>query len=123
MARGFRLVSPDEVEVRPLQGGRGLSYRLLDERTGSGRVELRLNVIAPGSPPGPYHYHSECEDIYVVLAGEALLVVEGEEYRATAGQVAYIAPGVRHCVQNVGSKELRVLEIYAPAGPDFQEAT
>ena len=42
------------------------------------QVGISLFVLAPGEPIGMYHSEADEED-FLVLAGEALLIVEGEE--------------------------------------------
>ena len=42
------------------------------------QLGVSLYVLAPGEPIGMYHWEADEED-FLVLAGEALLIVEGEE--------------------------------------------
>ncbi len=54
-----------------------------------GRVHqlgVRLHVLPPGEPNGLYHPEDKQED-FLVLAGECLLLVEGEERRLRASTV------------------------------------
>ena len=44
---------------------------------------INLNVLQPGQPMGMYHRENTQED-FLVLAGECLLIVEGEEREAEA---------------------------------------
>ena len=43
-------------------------------------VGFRLHVLQPGEPNGLYHSESQQED-FLVLSGECVLLVEGEERR------------------------------------------
>ena len=42
------------------------------------QVGINLSVLEPGQPMAMYHWEADQED-FLVLAGEALLVIEGEE--------------------------------------------
>ena len=39
---------------------------------------MAIRVVDPGEPTGTYHWETEQED-FLVLSGEALLIVEGQE--------------------------------------------
>jgi mannose-6-phosphate isomerase-like protein (cupin superfamily) len=47
------------------------------------------------------HQHPE-EEVWNVVAGEAVLVVDGEERRLGPGQAAIVPPGIPHSVTVVG---------------------
>ena len=42
------------------------------------QVGIHLSVLEPGQPMAMYHWEADQED-FLVLSGEALLIVEGEE--------------------------------------------
>ncbi len=42
------------------------------------QIGIALNVLGPGEPIGMYHWETDQED-FLVLSGEALLIIEGEE--------------------------------------------
>ena len=46
--------------------------------TSFGELGINLFVLGPGEPIGMYHWEANQED-FLVLAGEALLIAEGEE--------------------------------------------
>jgi uncharacterized cupin superfamily protein len=39
---------------------------------------MSIQVLSPGEPNGTYHWETEQED-FLVLSGEGLLIVEGQE--------------------------------------------
>src|SRR6266699_1679293 len=45
---------------------------------GFSQLGINLSVLGPGEPMAMYHWEADQED-FLVLAGEALLIVEGEE--------------------------------------------
>ncbi len=56
---------------------------------------VTVQVIQPGQPSGLYHAESNQED-FLVLAGECLLLVEGEERRLRAWDFVHCPPGTAH---------------------------
>jgi mannose-6-phosphate isomerase-like protein (cupin superfamily) len=104
---------------KEMDKGRGSTFALVDEVAGARNVDVHLNVLRPGGGLGNYHYHERAENIYIILEGRARMIVEGEEHFAGANQVVFIPPGVRHATANAGDTPLRLIEIYAPGGPDF----
>jgi uncharacterized cupin superfamily protein len=54
-----------------------------------------LQVVWPGQPSGLYHAESNQEG-FLVLAGECLLLVEGEERRLQAWDFVHCPPGTAH---------------------------
>jgi mannose-6-phosphate isomerase-like protein (cupin superfamily) len=113
------VVDESEARTRDLRGGRGVSLQLIDESMGSKFIDVHVNVLRPGSGPGPYHYHSNAENIYYVLQGTAQVIIDGRKILAGPGVAIWIQPNERHGVENVGEDELRLVEIKAPASSDF----
>ena len=55
-------------------------------------VGFTLQVLQPGQPSGMYHAESNQED-FIVLAGECLLLVEGEERPLRTWDFVHCPPG------------------------------
>jgi uncharacterized cupin superfamily protein len=51
--------------------------------------------MGPGEPSGTYHWETEQED-FLVLAGEGLLIVEGEERPLRQWDFVHCPPETRH---------------------------
>ena len=60
-----------------------------------------LGVIAPGQPSALYHRESNQED-FLVLAGECLLLIEGEERRLVAGDFVHCPADTEHIFVGAG---------------------
>jgi len=72
----------------------------LEPRT-FGQVGFTLAVLEPGKPSGMYHGESGQED-FIVLAGECLLLVEGEERRLRAWDFFHCPAGTEHVFVGAG---------------------
>jgi len=56
---------------------------------------MSIQVLPPGEPNGTYHWETEQED-FLVLAGEALLIVEGQERPLEQWDFVHCPPETRH---------------------------
>jgi mannose-6-phosphate isomerase-like protein (cupin superfamily) len=102
----------------PMTRGRGHSTHLFDLTNGAVNADIHFNVLLPGSPSGPYHYHKKAENYYYLLEGSIRLIVEGEAYIVNANDAVFIPPGLKHRVEHIGSIPTKFIEVYAPAGLD-----
>src|SRR4029450_13161968 len=62
---------------------------------------ITLQVLQPGQPSGLYHAETAQED-FLVLAGECLLLIEGEERPLRAWDFAHCPPGTAHAFVGAG---------------------
>jgi uncharacterized cupin superfamily protein len=76
--------------------GRGESLPF-EGRTDFPQVGLELYVLGPGEPIGLYHWEANQED-FLVLSGDALLLVEGEERPLRQWDFVHCPPGTRHII-------------------------
>jgi mannose-6-phosphate isomerase-like protein (cupin superfamily) len=74
-------------------------------------------VVPPGCSIG-LHRHGDDEEIYVVLEGAGVMMLDDVPHRVAAGSVIVNAPGGTHGLTNDGSVPIRifVVEIAAPPG-------
>ena len=95
--------------------GRGNSLPL----TGSDKFEaetyfpmlgMSIQVIAPGEPNTMYHWESDQED-FLVLAGEALLIVEGQERVVRRWDFVHCPPQTRHAFVGAGDEPCVILAV------------
>jgi mannose-6-phosphate isomerase-like protein (cupin superfamily) len=98
---------------------RGTQIRLFGEDTGAKNIDVHINVINADSGSGPYHYHEHAENVYIVLEGQIEVVIEGKRHVLSKDDVAFIPPGVKHSAGATGGAQAKAIEIYAPAGVDF----
>ena len=76
---------------------------------------FRLAVLAPGMPGTLYHADSRQED-FLVLAGECLLLIEGEERKLRAWDFVHCAPGTAHAFVGAGEGPCVLLMTGSRAG-------
>ena len=101
---------PEGVGVATL-GGEAVD-RFLRLRDPLGITSFGLNkiVLAPGER-NRLHRHTVQEEVYLVLAGELNLGLEGVEHRFGVGELVRVAPGVRRQLVNRGPGVLELLVI------------
>jgi quercetin dioxygenase-like cupin family protein len=68
----------------------------LISREDSGVVAWVHAVDIDGARP---HYHKRATELYYVLEGEGVVVLDGEEHAVRKGSLVHIAPGVVHGAQ------------------------
>jgi uncharacterized cupin superfamily protein len=62
---------------------------------------MAIRVVGPGEPSTIYHWETEQED-FLVLSGEALLIVEGEERPLKRWDFVHCPPETRHVFVGTG---------------------
>jgi uncharacterized cupin superfamily protein len=83
---------------------RGPRGAVCDLEAGQDWPQLGFNlfVLAPGNPMSMYHWEADQED-FLVLSGEALLIVEGQERPLRAWDFVHTPPRVAHTIVGAGS--------------------
>jgi uncharacterized cupin superfamily protein len=89
--------------------GRGHSLPLTgwtDEEAETYFPQLGINlvVLGPGEPIGMYHWEADQEG-FLVLCGEALLIVEGEERPLRQWDFVHCPPRTKHVIVGAGEAE------------------
>jgi len=77
-----------------------------------GDLGINICVLSPGQPNCLYHRESVQED-FLVLAGECLLLVDGEERPLKAWDFFHCPPGVDHVFVGAGDGPCAVLMVGA----------
>lgn len=76
------------------------------------QVGINLFVLGPGEPIGMYHWEADQED-FLVLSGEALLLIEGEERPLRRWDFVHCPAGVEHMIVGAGNGPCAVLAVGA----------
>jgi len=80
------------------------------------QVGVNLYALAPGEPIGMYHWEA-CQEDFLVLSGEALLIVEGEERRLRRWDFVHCPARTGHIIVGAGDGPCAVLAIGAREHP------
>jgi uncharacterized cupin superfamily protein len=76
------------------------------------QVGINLSVLAPGETIGLYHWEAGQED-FLVLSGEALLLIEGEERPLRPWDFVHCPAGTNHIIIGAGDGPCAVLAVGA----------
>jgi uncharacterized cupin superfamily protein len=101
------------------RGPRGFVAELADDD--EAQVGVNLFVLGPGQPMSMYHWESDQEG-YLVLSGEALLVVEEKEHLLRQWDYFHCPASVPHTIVGAGSGPSAILALGArdhQSGPDW----
>jgi uncharacterized cupin superfamily protein len=93
--------------------GRGAVCIALDDFENERRGDqLGVNpfVLNPGEPMAMYHWEADQED-FLVVSGEAVLVVEGEERQLRAWDFVHCPPNTKHVIVGAGSGPCLVIAV------------
>jgi mannose-6-phosphate isomerase-like protein (cupin superfamily) len=114
---GWYVLNMREAEWRHADG-RGAVCVVADDfegwRNESAQLGINPFVLQPGEPMAMYHWEADQED-FLVVAGEALLVVEGEERSLRAWDFVHCPPKTKHVIVGAGRGPCLVIAIGARA--------
>jgi len=88
---------------------------------GFSQLGINLSVLGPDEFMAMYHWEADQED-FLVLAGEALLIVEGEERPLRQWDFVHCPAGTHHVIVGAGTGPCVVLAVGArdrSTGPDW----
>ena len=78
------------------------------------QLGINLFVLGPGEPMSMYHWEADQED-FLVLSGEALLIIENEERPLRAWDFVHCPPEVSHTIVGAGSAPTAIIAVGARA--------
>jgi len=111
---GYAIAHRDELE-------RTGNWTLVRRSLGCQALGVNLVDIAPGeSIPEHDETQRDQEELFYVVVGSPVLVIDGEEYSAPAGTFARVDPPRRRTVRNAGSDPCSVLIVSAPTTSGYQ---
>jgi len=98
----------------PAHYGGALSKALVHpETTGSRQIDYRISTYQPMAYVEE-HAHKVQEQVYHVLDGEGLMVIDGERRVVRRNDVIFLTPGTRHSIQNTGLGDLTFIVVSTP---------
>ena len=66
-----------------------------------GQIGINVNVLGPGESMAMYHWEADQED-FLVVAGEAVLIIEGEERPLRQWDFVHCPPNAAHTIVGAG---------------------
>lgn len=76
------------------------------------QLGINIRVLEPGRPSGLYHRDS-CQEDFLVLAGECVLLIEGQERRLRPWDFVHCPPNTDHIFVGVGDGPCAILMVGA----------
>ena len=120
--KGWFVLNMRDAEWRHVDG-RGAVSVVLDDFEGWQQFDqLGVNpfVLGPGEPMAMYHWEADQEG-FLVVSGEAVLIIEGEERPLRAWDFVHCPPNTKHVIVGAGSGPCLVIAIGSrerSIGPD-----
>jgi quercetin dioxygenase-like cupin family protein len=108
------VVDPDKVEEWPIEKHKGVFSRMLFEGQ---NMTVMWTRWEPGAN-APVHIHPT-EQSGIVLAGQIIFTIYGEEYPVSAGEFFYIPPNAPHSERNDGDVPAMLTDFFAPVREDL----
>jgi uncharacterized cupin superfamily protein len=101
-----------DVTFAELDFDRGERFQALRRELGAESFGINLILLEPGQR-GRIHSHELQEEVYVVLAGELTLIVEGVEHVLGARRAARVPAAARRQLVNAAGEPLVLLALGA----------
>ncbi len=110
---GWYVLNMRDAEWRHAEG-RGAVCIVSDDFEGWRRAADQLGVnpfaLMPGEPMSMYHWEADQED-FLVVSGEAVLIVEGQERQLRAWDFVHCPPNTGHVIVGAGSAPCLVIAV------------
>jgi uncharacterized cupin superfamily protein len=100
--------------------GRG-AYGIFEGAQENWQYGIHLVALGPGEAMSMYHWEADQED-FLVVAGEALLIMEGEERPLRQWDLVHCPPEAKHTIVGAGDGQCLVVAVGArdrSVGPDW----
>jgi uncharacterized cupin superfamily protein len=81
---------------------------------------INVQVLEPGQPSGLYH-RENAQEAFLVLSGECLAIVEGQERSMQTGDLLHSPPGTAHILVGAGAGPCTVLMVGTREGSEDLE--
>ena len=99
-------------EVERLQRAPGVTVAgFVTKDVGATEISSGITSFDPGCS-NTTHYHN-AEESVIVIEGEGILMINGEENEVTVNDAAFITPGTHHRLINTGETPFRIAWSYA----------
>ena len=113
-AEDFAIVHRNDLE-------RTGSWSLVRRSLGLKSFGVNLVEIEPGtSIPEHDELERDQEELFIVVSGDGVLVIDGVDHPAPAGTFARLGPAHRRTVRNDGAQPASVLIVSAPCSSGYE---
>jgi quercetin dioxygenase-like cupin family protein len=106
---GWFILNLSEIGWETLPGG-GTWCVFESPNARSETLGIGVHILEAGETPGFYHEENQQEG-FLVLSGECIVVVEGEERRMGPWDYFHCPPGTRHITIGAGDKPCAILMV------------
>jgi uncharacterized cupin superfamily protein len=106
---GWFILNLSEIAWETVPGG-GTWCLFESPEAPSPRLGVGVHVLQPGEKPGFYHAENEQEG-FLVLSGECVAVVEGQERRMRAWDYLHCPPDTAHITIGAGDEPCAILMV------------
>ena len=83
---------------------------------GTTSIELSFGTLAPGACVPFFHHHKQNDEVYVVLGGEGVFILDGKEEPVASGSIIRVAPEVSRNTKCTGNVPLVYICIQGKVG-------
>jgi uncharacterized cupin superfamily protein len=115
---GWFVLNAREARWRSAEGRGAITD--LEGDTEFSQLGIHVFVLGPGEPMAMYHWEADQED-FLVLAGEALLIIEGEERELRQWDFVHCPPRANHTIVGAGDVPCVVLAVGARANAESED--
>ncbi len=114
-AKHSKIVSLENAKLREGDYG-NFKIHMRGETAMTQKSFAGICTVLPGKAVHPAHRHAE-EEYLVIMEGEGIWTLDGQEFPAKKGDVLYVEPWVFHGLTNTGEDNLAFFVVkYAPKG-------
>jgi mannose-6-phosphate isomerase-like protein (cupin superfamily) len=71
-------------------------------------MSLAEAIVRPGSTT-LLHIHVKSQEIYYIIQGKGMMALGVERFEVKPGDSVLIMPGMQHCIENTGTRPLKIL--------------
>jgi uncharacterized cupin superfamily protein len=119
--KGWFVMNAREAPWRAREGrGAYCEFEGFENAADFSQLGINIMSLGPGEPMAMYHWEADQED-FLVLSGEALLIIEGEERPLRQWDLVHCPAGTKHVIVGAGDRPCHVLAVGArdrSTGPD-----
>lgn len=77
--------------------------------------EISINELPAGAALDFVHAHKQNEEVYMVIEGNGLFYIDGDEFEIAAGDIIRIAPAGKRCFKAAEASSMRIICVQTKA--------